>query len=184
MQDAPVRRRFGWPGSRSLALASPFGLDYSAMSLFDFSRRQRVGAPNRILLFLCGVAALTACGGPRVGGCLAIGTYVAPYMVYPMSGATTLPDGNFTLVLSSSASPVQLDIGTMTVVTSLSGAPVPSPLPSPAAPGVVLNPAGYSVGSLQPATTYTVVAPAVFSPGCGESSRPPQMRTTGTFTTK
>lgn len=108
-----------------------------------------------------------------------------PMMVYPVNGATNVQDGGFTLVLSAQMSPVQLAIGSVIVYPKLQPAPVPNPLPSPATlpPSPLL--AGYAVGTLQPASTYDVIAPIPQS-GCYPANAAPSPRpgVIGRFTTQ
>ncbi|SRR5579872_2843631 len=104
-------------------------------------------------------------------------------MVYPAKGATNVPDGGFTLLLSHSESPVSLAIAGVTAVPTLQEVAAPSPLPSASMSAASMN-AGYVVPNLQPKTTYQVIVPLPAS-GCYDPNHPPapQMTTLGTFTT-
>jgi hypothetical protein len=132
------------------------------------------------------VAALYACAGggsPDPQQNLICVTSAPPTeILYPASGAT-VPDGNFTLLLGNPDSPVSLAINGTVAVANLQPAPVPSPLPSPFTGDT--SAAGYAVPSLQPKTTYQVMAPVPRS-GCYDPANvPPQaIGTLGTFTTQ
>ncbi|HLI96212.1 MAG TPA: hypothetical protein VKT72_09005 [Candidatus Baltobacteraceae bacterium] len=104
-------------------------------------------------------------------------------MVYPAKGATNVPDGGFTLLLSHSESPVSLAIAGVTAVPTLQEATAPSPLRSDSTSAA--SKAGYVVPKLQPKTTYQVIVPLPAS-GCYDPNHPPapQMTTLGTFTTQ
>jgi hypothetical protein len=107
-----------------------------------------------------------------------------PQVVYPLNGATNIPDGNFTLVVGTTLSPVSLAINGNVVFANLASAPVPSPLPSPSLPNAAGS-AGYAVPALHPATTYQVIAPVSVS-GCFDENHPPSPSPTaiGSFTTQ
>ena len=105
-------------------------------------------------------------------------------MLYPMSGATDVPPGNFTLVLAFSYG-TSLELTAAGSTAPVAGvkvnAPVPDPLPTPAASTVPgYKPYGYAIPALAAKTTYTVAAHFMpVDPGCSASSV-----TIGTFTTK
>jgi hypothetical protein len=140
---------------------------------------------NMLLLFaVAASAALAACGGGDPPGqnviCV---TSVAPDPVlYPTSGATGVPDGNFSLVLGWSEPTVSLAINGTVVVPDLPAASLPSPSPSATYPP---NAVAYAVPSLQTKTTYQVIGALPLS-GCYDPKTPPspQTGTLGTFTTK
>ena len=108
------------------------------------------------------IGLLSACGGsnadPRkLVQCGPIGQPAAT-LLYPIDGATNVPDGNFTMVMS-------FDYGFVSLATANGGTPVsmsgpvavPSPFPSPSAtaePG--FTPYALSIPVLQSHTTYTV----------------------------
>jgi hypothetical protein len=134
-------------------------------------------ALTALLLF---VAALVDCSGGTSSSnpslpCL---PPAAPQLIYPAPGATGVPDGNFTMVLTYFQG-VTLN-GGASVEGPFSQAALPSPLPTPyASPlpsGYPL--AGYVVGALAPATTYTVTETSTGTGACagvvltGGSSRP------------
>lgn len=99
-------------------------------------------------------AACSSTGSTSVQ-CPAAGTVVAPpTMLYPVSGATGVPDGNFTLVLSAAyGQTLTLSPGNAT----LASASVPNPLPTPnATPPPGSTPVGFAVGVLSAHTTYTI----------------------------
>jgi hypothetical protein len=134
---------------------------------------------------LVAVLALGACGGgsrptPNTNPCVGYGALAAPpKMLYPPDGATSVPDGNFSLVLSRSAQSVQIAAGGKTVVAL--PVPVPNPLPTPnATPAPGITPGAFAVPPLHAATMYSVYAdygpPA---PGCGDLTQP-----VGSFTTR
>ncbi len=104
-----------------------------------------------------------------------------PSLVYPGDGATNVPDGNFTLLLTGSATPMSLEINNVVAVSDLQPTSIPSPLPTPAA---TASPhAAYAVPALQPATTYQVVGVYPVS-GCHPLSYTPPPQPIGSFTTK
>ena len=134
---------------------------------------------------LLSIALLAGCGGAvasvRQAECGGYAILPAPpTMLYPIANATGVPDGNFTLVLSStygvglylsSAGSANLDLATTTV---------PSPLPSPSATAPPSStPAGYAVGPLAAHTAYTVAATFTQPAGCPNISA-----TVGSFTTQ
>ncbi len=129
-------------------------------------------------------AMLSACGGaatPRSQEQVICGLAPpAPSLVYPIDGAVNVPDGNFTLLLTSSATPVSLLVANATVFADLPPTTIPSPLPSPAA---TASPhAGYAVPKLQPSTTYEVVGVYPVS-GCHPIDYTPPPQPIGSFTT-
>ena len=107
-------------------------------------------------------------GASAVTQCPAFGTVIAPpTMISPANGATGVADGNFTLTLSAS-------YGQSVALTTAAGG-ITQLAPAPQA-----TPVGYTVGTLSPQTTYTVVG--VFnSPTAGCPSNTAQI---GTFTTR
>uniref|UniRef100_E6Q2D5 Lipoprotein n=1 Tax=mine drainage metagenome TaxID=410659 RepID=E6Q2D5_9ZZZZ len=134
---------------------------------------------------LLGLALLAGCGGAvasvRQAEC---GGYailpVPPTMLYPVANATGVPDGNFTLVLSSTYGDGLFLSSTGNANLTLATAAVPNPLPSPSAtapPGA--TPAGFSVGPLAAHTTYTVAATFTQPAGC-----PNVTGNVGSFTTQ
>ena len=134
---------------------------------------------------LLSVALLAGCGGAvasvRQAEC---GGYailpVPPTMMYPIANATGVPDGNFTLVLSSTYGDGVFLSSNGNANLSLATAAVPGPLPSPSAtapPGS--TPAGFAVGTLAAHTTYTVAATFTQPAGC-----PNITGTVGSFTTQ
>ena len=105
-------------------------------------------------------------------------------MLYPRNGATNVPRGPFTLVLAYSfGTTLQLTAAKSTVPVAgvRNNAPVPNPLPAPAAtPEAGYTPYGYAVPALASHTTYTVAAHFMpVDPGCTAATV-----TIGTFTTK
>ena len=134
---------------------------------------------------LLGLALLAGCGGAiasvRQAEC---GGYAIvpppPTMLYPIANATGVPDGNFTLVLSSTYGDGVYLSSSGNANVSLATAAVPSPLPSPSAtapPGA--TPAGFTVGPLAAHTTYTVASTFIEPAGCPNISG-----TAGSFTTQ
>ncbi|MGD0051012.1 MAG: hypothetical protein ABSD03_04220 [Vulcanimicrobiaceae bacterium] len=112
---------------------------------------------------LAATIALAACSGattPPENRCVPIVIPAPPKMVYPANGATGVPDGNFTLVLT-------YGFGS-SLTLSATGAPTVTTSGVTTLP----NGAGYAVPALQPATTYTVTGSVVISPGpgCGNST--------------
>ncbi len=80
---------------------------------------------------------------------------IPPALVYPIPGATGVPDGNFTLVAAyvPPGGTIALSSG-----AALAAAAVPSPLPSPyasPAPNATAM-SGFAVGALAPSTSFTV----------------------------
>lgn len=137
-------------------------------------------------LLVC-VSLLAACGGStqnRVGppGIPCAVPLPPPAMLYPMNGATNVPDGNFTLVYAFIyGKSVSLVPATATLPVSVVPTAVPSPLPSPAAtpePGHV--PVAFAVPSLQSHTTYSVYS--LFTPL--DMSCTPASGLVGSFTTE
>ena len=145
--------------------------------------------------FVVGVIALAlaACGGasspssPSPVPCpLAAGAYAIPAppdLLYPIPGATGVPDGNFTLVVGYSTTPPALQLvtgsGGIPTLSSNAWGPAPSPLPSPAATPRSSSETlyGLSVPGLAAHTTYT--AQVTFgSPPCQSTE------TAGSFTTQ
>lgn len=124
----------------------------------------RLGASHAVAL----VSLLAACSNASSSssGRAECGTLVAPPpMSYPSNGATAVADGKFNLVLGRQAgTSVQLVApdGTMTTLS-----------PTPGATN-----ASYSVGPLQPATTYTV---QIFFAASGPCAA--QTEKVGSFTT-
>lgn len=123
---------------------------------------------------LCGLfflLALVACGGgasspspgpvpcPLAAGMSAVPA--PPDLLYPMPGATGVPDGNFTLVAGYSVTPPAMQLvtgsGGIPALSSNAWGPPPSPMPSPAATprssSEVLY--GLAVPALGAHTTYT-----------------------------
>ena len=134
---------------------------------------------------LLSVALLAGCGGAvasvRQAEC---GMYPPlpspPVMLYPIANATGVPDGNFTLVLSSTYGDGVFLRSSGNANLSLSTAAVPSPLPSPnASPPPGSTTAGFAVGTLAAHTTYTVAATFTQPAGC-----PNITGTVGSFTTQ
>ncbi len=145
----------------------------------------------RIALVTMLAALVAACGGgaaapsPTPTICPEFPVPAPPTLIYPISGATGVPDGNFTLVIASfnSATPppaVLVPASGGTSVTSGPPGPAPSPIPTPAAtpqPGQTTY--GLAIGALAPGTTYNVTftfGPIV--PGCTGPE------TSGQFTTQ
>ena len=132
-----------------------------------------------------GLALLAGCGGAvasvRQAECGAYGTLpVPPEMLYPMANATGVPDGNFTLVLSSTYGDGVYLSGGSGANIALATTTVPSPMPSPSATAPPSStPAGYAVGALAAHTTYTVDATFTQPAGCPNISG-----TVGAFTTQ
>jgi hypothetical protein len=105
-------------------------------------------------------------------------------MLYPINGATNVPDGNFTLVLAFSyGSSISLtpSNGGSAVTNITANAAVPTPLPSPAAtPDPLHTPYGYGIPALQSGTPYTLVANFTSI----DTSCAPSQFTIGSFTTR
>ena len=139
----------------------------------------------RALGALLSIALLAGCGGAvaslRQVQCGAYGSLpVPPVMLYPVANATGVPDGNFTLVLSSTYGNGLFLSSTGNANLALATAAVPSPLPSPnATPPPGSTPAGFSVGTLAAHTTYTVAATFTQPAGC-----PNVTGDVGSFTTQ
>ena len=112
-------------------------------------------------LIIALIGLLAACGGgnavPRkLVQCGPVGQPAAT-LLYPLDGATNVPDGNFTMVMSFDYGLVSLTTADGTPVSMLGHVAVPSPLPSPSAtaePG--FTPYALSIPPLQSHTTYTV----------------------------
>jgi len=145
--------------------------------------------------FMAGVIALAlaACGGGRGSATqapvpcpLAAGAYAIPAppdLLYPMPGATGVPDGNFTLVVGYSTTPPALQLvtgsGGIPAFSSNAWGPPPSPMPSPAATPRSSSEMlyGLAVPALAAHTTYT--AQVTFgSPPCQSTE------SAGSFTTQ
>ncbi|HEY9179675.1 MAG TPA: hypothetical protein VIO32_03085 [Candidatus Baltobacteraceae bacterium] len=115
--------------------------------------------------------ALAACGGTSsrstqapVPCPLAAGAYAIPAppdLLYPMPGATGVPDGDFTLVVGYSSRPPQMQLvtgsGVIPALSSNAWGPAPSPMPSPAATPRSSSETlyGLAVPALSAQTTYT-----------------------------
>ena len=140
---------------------------------------------GKAIAALLGLALLAGCGGAiasvRQAECAAVGTLpVPPTMLYPIANATGVPDGNFTLVLSSTYGDGVYLTSSGSANLNLATTTVPSPLPSPSAtapPGA--TPAGFTVGALAAHTTYTVAATFTQPAGCPNISG-----MVGSFTTQ
>ena len=134
---------------------------------------------------LLSVALLAGCGGAvatvRQAECNGYALLPAPpEMLYPTANATAVPDGNFTLVLSSTYGIGVYLSGGSGGNLSLATTTVPSPLPSPSATAPPnATPAGYAVGPLAAHTTYTIAATFTQPAGCPNISG-----TVGSFTTQ
>lgn len=140
--------------------------------------------PTRAALTVAAVAVLTACAsnsaaftsssdreGTTKGVTCPDVIPASPTMVSPTNGATGVADGNFSLVLTSSAYAIE--------VKAPGGATVALPAPSPA-PSSSPAPSDetFAVPALQPATTYAVV-------GLFDAGNSCEITTSiGTFTTQ
>lgn len=126
---------------------------------------------SRFAAIALAAALLAGCGGGvatvRNLECQAIGTLPAPpEMLYPVSSATNVPDGNFTLVLASTYGD-SLSLTSSGAAIALTTAAVPNPLPTPnATPPPGSTPAGYAVGALAAHTAYTITATFTQPAGC------------------
>jgi hypothetical protein len=102
-------------------------------------------------------------------------------MMFPENGATAVPDGNFTLVLSwQYGTRLDLDAGGTVAVQGLNAVPVPGPLPSPSATAPPNStPVAYAVPGLHANTTYAVVGHFAVTNGCSTYDMP-----VGSFTTQ
>jgi len=134
------------------------------------------------LAFASVALALGACGGTpsELHGGLCGVAPAPPQMTYPQSGATGVPDGNFTLVITAKTT-VSLAINGRVVIANVPSNGLP---PSPAPTQGPIGGYGYVVPALHAATTYQVVVLWPQS-GCSETAQPnvgPQ--TIGTFTTQ
>jgi hypothetical protein len=130
--------------------------------------------------------ALSACGSsspPKGGYVCPEPILAAPELLYPISGSTGAPDGNFALVFAYDSSTItysapKLTSASGTVQAGAYGSP-PSPLPSPMATASsgFTTLFGSQVGTLSAGTAYTVKATF----GTGVCATTAQL---GTFTTK
>jgi hypothetical protein len=139
------------------------------------------------IVALFSAAALAGCNGSSSGSGQPVACNLliplSPKMIYPIPGATGVPDGQFTLVVSF-APPGSITLASgATTLGPLASAPVPSPLPTPNAtpsPSSAQTYAGFAVsGALSSAATYTVTdtMPAV-------ANCPATSQTIGSFTTQ
>jgi hypothetical protein len=111
-------------------------------------------------------------------------------MVYPVPGATNVPDSLSTLVFAGqplsgpSGSPsIELSVGDTQLATISAFGAAPSPLPSPAVSPLPAGPyESISIPSLSPHTTYSVTYQYTF-PGSGECAGTVNMPM-GNFTTQ
>jgi hypothetical protein len=128
---------------------------------------------------LAGLLGLSGKTSPAVQPCTVM-VPAPPRLVYPMPGATGVPDGNFTMVVSfKPVLPITL-VGNTAVVGPLVPAMVPNPLPTPlATPRPAGHQAAYAVGPLAPATTYTLTMNVPANQHC-----PAKVETGGSFTTR
>lgn len=142
---------------------------------------------ERILMFVA-LSLLAACGGstPNEGGPIRVIRCPVPVppptMLYPMNGATNVPDGNFTLVYAFIyGTSVSLVPATATLPVAVVRTAVPSPLPSPAAtPEPGHAPVAFAVPPLQSHMTYKVYS--LFTPL--DTSCTPASGLVGSFTTQ
>ncbi len=131
---------------------------------------------------LVALLAVAACAGTnpsagRVAQCLAI---LALPMIYPQSGATGVPDGNFDLYFGFPGNPTPAlgaPVLTATNAPTVSGSPIapaPGPPPNSATPPPGNQMFVSHIPSLMPSTTYSVSLPGGGCAGAG----------LGTFTTQ
>lgn len=114
---------------------------------------------------LIAAVATAGCGGgapisPNITPCN-MTAIPSVQILYPEPGATNIPDNAAALVYSSSEAFPIVIAATSTSRTVAKPTPVPSPLPSPAAtprPGVQQSLFAVAMPTLNPATTYSVVA--------------------------
>ena len=138
-----------------------------------------------LVLAACGGGASTPSPGP-VPCPLGVGADALPMppdLLYPIPGATGVPDGHFTLVVGYSFTPPPMQIvtaiGGMPALSSNAWGPPPSPMPSPAATPRSSSEVLYSlaVPALAAHTTYN--AQVTFgTPPCQA------MESAGSFTTQ
>lgn len=149
-----------------------------------------------LLSALAASSVLTGCGGAArpapaqtfsvcAAQPAAAAVLVPPQLVYPLNGATNVPDGNFTLVLSTTniapQGAVSLAIDNAIVLLNVAPTAIPSPLPSPAAsapPG-----SAYAIPALNAATTYQVID-SIPQTGCFTTPPPIYPGVIGSFTTR
>jgi hypothetical protein len=131
-------------------------------------------------------ASVGLCGCAASGAACPQSLPIAPApltMIYPMNGATNVPDGNFTLVVAyTTTPPMQLTIsGGSSSVTAGPWGPAPSPLPSPAtSPPSGQQLFGASVGPLQSRTTYSAYYTQALIGPCATT----EILQVGSFTTQ
>ena len=129
-------------------------------------------------------AVLVGCGNNGGYGCLLFIPTLPGSLIYPMNGATNVPDGNFALVVAHAGAGYVLSlVGGGSAGVGLEPAPLPSPLPTPnASPSAAMqiDYAAYSMGSLTPNARYTLNAIRLPDPGCGSGST----TSIGSFTTR
>jgi len=102
---------------------------------------------------------------------------VTPVMVYPAPGATGIPDGNFSVILSNHTVTLTLNLVNSNVVQVYTALPVPNPTDP--------RQSAYAVPALQPQTTYSVLA-RLQDNDClvGSGAIPLQLLSLGSFTTQ
>jgi hypothetical protein len=105
------------------------------------------------------VLPLCACGGAGAKPPCGPNGLPPATLLYPINGATNVPDGNFSMVMSFQYGFVSLAPANGGTPVSVSPTAVPSPLPSPSAtPEPGFTPYAVSVTALQSGTTYTVLS--------------------------
>jgi hypothetical protein len=152
-------------------------------------------ASARIVLALAFAAAVAACSGTQSGSatCNVVTLYPDVQLAYPISGATSVPDGLTVLLYNTAPGSVQ-GAGAVAVPIGLSvgaGSPVsttatllPSPLPSPTALPAFTTFSTYAVvlPTLATKTTYQVIA-TQYEDVCGVKTGMTEQTNIGTFTT-
>jgi hypothetical protein len=117
--------------------------------------------PVATLIFGACLAALPACVKPVIAACTAV-PFVPFQDVYPIDGATSVPDSPQSIVVAQILNPAIS--GLQLVLTPPSGpaivanpGPAPSPLPTPfASPPAGAPLIGFSVPALAAGTTYQI----------------------------
>ena len=134
-----------------------------------------------MLAMVCAAALTAACntGRPLSDPHVCNALVVQDQLIYPAPGSTAIPDALNVIVVAPQVAFVELQPASGATVFAVAPTAVPSPLPSPNAPGQFSAAArvAFSVPPLAAATTYTVIAEP-FSGPCGF----PQ--TLGSFTTQ
>jgi hypothetical protein len=126
---------------------------------------------NRWYIPLLLASALVACtsgaGTAPVVGCAQLTVVAPPPLLYPVNGATGLPDGNFNVILGYAYGSLALTAPDGTVVPAASPVPAPSPLPSsPVTPSPSSTPVAYPVPALKATTSYTMIGTLTPATGC------------------